>query len=59
MIHQLAICDHYGFEPTNTVHIAIAPKSPMYDEFHRDEMYNRINIAKAVKRYKNKGNFYE
>jgi len=59
MIHQLAICDHYGFEPTNTVHIAIAPKGPMYNEFHRDEMYNRINIAKAVKRHKNKGNFYE
>ena len=56
---HIAICDHYGFEMTNTVHIALAPKGLDWDEFHRDGVYNRINIAKALKRYKNKGNFYE
>ena len=56
---HVAVCDHYGFEMTNTIHIAQAPKGPVYDEFHRDGIYNRINIAKALKRYKNKGNFYD
>jgi len=59
MDSHVAVCDHYGFEMTNTIHIALAPKGPQYDEFHRDGIYNRINIAKALKRYKNKGNFYE
>ena len=54
-----AVCEHYGIATTNTVHIAVAPSGPKWDEFHRDGVYNRINIAKALKRYKNKGNFYE
>ncbi len=54
-----AVCEHYGFEETNTIHIALAPRATEYDEFHRDDYYNRINIAKALKRYKTKGNFYD
>jgi hypothetical protein len=56
---HVAVCEHYGFETTNTVHIGIAPAGPDWDAYHRDGTYNRINIAKAIKRYKNKGNFYE
>jgi hypothetical protein len=56
---HIAVCEHYGFETTNTVHIGIAPAGPDWDKFHRDGTYNRINIAKAIKRYKTKGNFYE
>lgn len=56
---HVAVCEHYGFETTNTVHIAVAPDTPEWKRFHRDERFNRINIAKAIKRYKSKGNFYE
>ncbi len=54
-----AVCEHYGFETTNTVHIAQAPEGDPWDQFHRDKMYNRVNISKAIKRHKSKGNFYE
>ena len=47
--HQL-VCEHYGFETTNTVHIAEAPKQDPWNDFHRDGVYNRVNIAKAIKR---------
>lgn len=56
--HQ-AVCEHYGFEQTNTIHIAQAPKTDEWNSYHRDELYNRVNIAKALKRFKSKGDFYE
>ncbi len=54
-----AVCEHYGFETTNTIHIAVAPKTKEWQSYHRDETFNRVNIAKALKRHKTKGNFYE
>lgn len=56
---HLAVCEHYEFTSTNTVHIALAPDTEEWKSYHRDGVYNRVNIAKAIKRYKNKGNFYE
>jgi hypothetical protein len=56
--HQ-AVCDHYGFETTNTIHIAVAPDTEEWSSFHRDQKYNRVNIAKAIKRYKKLGEFLE
>jgi hypothetical protein len=52
-----AVCEHYGFETTNTIHIAVAPQTPEWREYHRDETFNRVNIAKAIKRWKSNGNF--
>jgi len=54
-----AVCDHYGFQPTNTVHVAQAPLTDEWNSYSRDGTFNRVNIAKAIKRYKQKGNFYE
>ena len=54
-----AVCSHYGFQTTNTVHIAEADLNTEWDEYHRDKAYNRINIAKAIKRYKKSAKFYE
>ena len=54
--HQ-AVCEHYGLETTNTIHIAVGGAE--YDKFSRDGGYNRINIRDALKRYKNKGEFYD
>ena len=59
MSSQLAVCEHYGFEATNTVHIALAPKGPKWDEYHRDGLYNRVNIGKEVRQHKKKGKFTE
>lgn len=53
------VCDHYGLEHSNTIHIAVAPDTPEFAEFNRDGVVNRINIRDAIKRYKNKGNFLE
>ena len=54
-----AVCEHYGLEPTNTVHIAQAPLTDEWHRFHRDEKYYRVNIRDAIKRHKNKkGSFY-
>ena len=53
------VCEHYGLQETNTIHIAQAPDTPEWDMFHRDRAYNRINLAKALKRYKNNGKFAE
>lgn len=54
-----AVCDHYGLETTNTIHIAQAPDTEEWDMYHRDRAYNRVNIAKAIKRYKKDGTFAE
>jgi hypothetical protein len=54
-----AVCNHYGFETTNTIHIAVAPQTPDWNAYHRDETVNRVNIAKAIKRWKNNGTFAE
>lgn len=54
---HVAVCEHYGLETTNTIHIAVAPQTPEWREYHRDETFNRVNIAKAIKRYKSNGNF--
>ena len=59
MSSQLAVCEHYGFEATNTVHIALAPKGSKWDEYHRDGLYNRVNIGKEVRQHKKKGKFSE
>jgi hypothetical protein len=53
-----AVCEHYGFETTNTIHIAVAPNTPEWDEFHRDKKYNRVNIRDAIKRYRSNGTFH-
>ncbi len=52
-----AVCEHYGLETTNTIHIAVG--GPEYVKFSRDGGYNRINIRDALKRYKNRGEFYD
>lgn len=54
-----AVCDHYGLQTTNTIHIAQAPDTEEWDMYHRDRTYNRVNIAKALKRYKQNGDFAE
>jgi hypothetical protein len=54
-----AVCKHYGFETTNTIHIAVAPQTPEWREYHRDETFNRVNIAKAIKRCRSSGTFFE
>ena len=54
-----AVCKHYGLQTTNTVHIALAPSGDPWDSFHRDATYNRVNISKAIKRYKSKGDFFK
>lgn len=54
-----AVCEHYGFTETNCIHIAEAPQTPEWKSFHRDDRYNRVNIAKAIKRYKKIGEFLE
>lgn len=56
---HFAVCDHYGFQPTNTVHVAQAPLIEQWNSFSRDGAFNRVNIAKAIKRYKQKEEFYE
>jgi len=55
---HLAVCGHYGFSPTNTVHIAQAPMTDEWKRFSRDGAFNRVNIRNAVKRHKNTGQFY-
>jgi hypothetical protein len=56
---HFAVCDHYGFQPTNTVHVAQAPLTDTWNSYSRDGAFNRVNIAKAIKRYKQKEEFYE
>lgn len=52
-----AVCEHYGLEPTNTIHIAQAPMTDEWKRFSRDGAYNRVNIRNAVKKYKMHGTF--
>lgn len=47
-IAQQRVCDTYKLTPSNCVHIALGDNQ--WNEFHRDQKYNRINIGKAVKR---------
>lgn len=54
-----AVCEHYGLETTNTVHIAQAPMTDKWKRFSRDGAFNRVNIRDAVKRYRKTGEFYE
>lgn len=54
---QHAVCEHYGLQPTNTIHIGQAPMTEEWKRFSRDGEYNRVNIRKAVKHYKSKGEF--
>lgn len=52
---QHAVCDYYELEPSPTIHIAQAPINPEWKHFSRDGVYNRVNIRKAVKHYKQHG----
>jgi len=45
---QLQVCKQHSLMPSNCVHIALGDKN--WSEFHRDEMYNRVNIGKMVKK---------
>lgn len=54
-----AVCEHYGLETTNTVHIAQAPKTDEWKRFSRDGAFYRVNIRDAVKRYRRDGTFYD
>ena len=39
-VSQHAVCEHYGLEPTNTIHIAQAPITEEWKRFSRDGTYN-------------------
>lgn len=56
---HLAVCEHYGLEPSNTIHIAVAPDTEKFKEYSRDGAFNRINIRDALKRHKKSGEFFE
>jgi len=45
---QQKVCESYGLTPSNCVHIALG--DDQWKQFHRDKTYNRVNIAKVVKR---------
>lgn len=45
---QQTVCESYGLTPSNCVHIALG--DDQWKQFHRDKTYNRVNIAKVVKR---------
>ncbi|MBY0383949.1 hypothetical protein K2X05_02230, partial [bacterium] len=45
---QLAICSHYGIEPSACVHIATS-HDPKWKDFDRDGIVNRINLRDAIK----------
>jgi len=57
MASHLAVCDHYEFATTNTIHIAQAPLTEEWNSFSRDGAFNRINIRDALKRFKKNGEF--
>jgi hypothetical protein len=54
---QHTVCEHYNITPSNTIHIAQTEMDN--DRFNRDDMYGRINIRHALKRYRTKKKFYE
>jgi len=56
---HMAVCEHYGLESSNTIHIATIPPTEGAERFNRDGAYYRINIRDALKRHKKKGNFLE
>ena len=45
---QQKVCESYALTPSNCVHIALG--DDQWKQFHRDKTYNRVNIAKVVKR---------
>lgn len=45
---QQQVCETYELTPSNCVHIALG--NEQWQQFHRDKLYNRVNIAKVVKR---------
>ena len=55
MKEHVELCEHYGLEPTNTIHIAQAPEAEQWKRFKKDGVYNRVNIRHALKNYKQKG----
>ena len=53
------VCEHYGFQETNTIHIALAPLTEKWNRFSRDGTFNRVNIRDALKRLRKTGEFYD
>jgi len=45
---QQQVCETYSLTPSNCIHIALGDRQ--WDQFHRDQQYNRVNIGKVVKR---------
>ena len=45
---QKQVCESYGLTPSNCIHIALGDRQ--WEQFHRDQKYNRVNISKVVKR---------
>lgn len=60
---HLAVCEHYGLTPSNTIHIATGDMSDdgwrVNQSFNRDDAFIRVNIRDALKRHKKKGEFLE
>jgi hypothetical protein len=40
--HQQLVCNYFGLTPSHTIHIALGDQD--WNFFHRDTIYNRINI---------------
>jgi len=49
---QKQVCDTYNLSPSNCIHIALGDKK--WSQFQRDQLYNRVNIGKVVKRVNEK-----
>ncbi len=45
---QTKVCETYNLTPSNCIHIALGGENWL--QFHRDKLYNRVNIGKVVKR---------
>ena len=45
---QQQVCEAYALTPSNCIHIALGDRQ--WEQFHRDKLYNRVNIGRAVKR---------
>lgn len=52
---QQSVCKLIDLEPSNTIHVAIAPNTEEWQEFSRDGVFSRVNIRDAIKQYHNKG----
>jgi hypothetical protein len=46
--YQEQVCEQYGLQPSQCVHIALG--GDLWRDYHRDEVYNRINIRDAIKK---------